>query len=111
MASLTFLEELGDAAGSTDLADRIRVWFEQVFVVEEGFCNTMSHCVALDCLISLRNTQMRDLEKLLLLTMLVTDSSRCIHQAKGNIAHLDSGGGVVQVNMGGGSGGGMKKRV
>ncbi|GJX71541.1 hypothetical protein Tco_0308712 [Tanacetum coccineum] len=137
MASLTFLDELVDAVGSTDLADGMRVWFEQDLVAEEGFCNTMSYCrlemaekivqrhklimtlegfdnregVALDCLVSLRNTQMIDLEKLRILSMLVTDSSRCIRQAEGNIADLDSGGGVVQVNMGGGSGGGMKKRV
>ncbi|GJX02797.1 hypothetical protein Tco_0188713 [Tanacetum coccineum] len=64
---MTFLEELGDAAGSTDLADR----------------------VALDCLVRLRNTQIRDLEKLCLLSMLVTDSSRCIRQAEGHIDHLD----------------------
>ncbi|GKC01634.1 hypothetical protein Tco_0987770 [Tanacetum coccineum] len=138
MASLTFLEELVDAVGSTDLADGMRVWFEQDLVAEEGFCNTMSYCrlemaekimqrrklittlegfdnhegVALDCIVSLRNTQMIDLEKLRILSMLVTDSSRCIRQAEGNIADLDScGGGVVQVDMGGGSGGGMKKRV
>ncbi|GJR41432.1 RNA-directed DNA polymerase, eukaryota [Tanacetum coccineum] len=33
------LEELGAAAGFTDLADRMRVW-----LAEEGFCNTMSYC-------------------------------------------------------------------
>ncbi|GJY68688.1 hypothetical protein Tco_0471670 [Tanacetum coccineum] len=86
---MTFLEELGDAAGSTDLADRMRVWFEQDFVADESFCNTMSRCVALDCLVRLRNTQIRDLEKLCLLSMLVTDSSRCIRQAEGHIDHLD----------------------
>ncbi|GJY63502.1 RNA-directed DNA polymerase, eukaryota [Tanacetum coccineum] len=31
--------DLGDADGFTDLADRMRVW-----LAEEGFCNTMSHC-------------------------------------------------------------------
>ncbi|GJV88200.1 hypothetical protein Tco_1532138 [Tanacetum coccineum] len=91
MANLTLLEELGDAASSTALPDRLRVWFQQDLVKEEGFANTMSRfrldlaekivrcrkmireleglgpCgVALDCVIRLKNTQMRDLEKLCL---------------------------------------------
>ncbi|GJV01617.1 hypothetical protein Tco_1335186 [Tanacetum coccineum] len=65
MASFTFLEELGDAGGSTDLADRILPCpFEEYS--NERFRGTPSF------------------------EYVGTDSSRCIRQAEGNIADLDT---------------------
>nr|GEV53710.1 hypothetical protein [Tanacetum cinerariifolium] len=114
MATFEVLNKLMEISGSTELHKRMRFWFVQEIVKEEGLikfhrdrCDdlrsknsrrrvliremeALGECgVAVDSLKSLKQTRDREIAKLAALTYAIAESLAAIHEKESHVAKLD----------------------